>query len=161
VHSQPGKGTVFHLYFPALVNAEAEIVTPGKHIPKGRGERILFVDDEEALARLGQKMLTRLGYTADAETNPAAALKTVQARPDDYAVVVTDLTMPGMTGADLAKQLREVKSNLPVILITGYNGSLTLNRIQSIGIQELLLKPLTAQALGEAVERALLSPKNS
>jgi PAS domain S-box-containing protein len=158
VYSQPGEGTVFHLYFPAY-GGEAVVPTiAAEEIPRGQGERVLFVDDEELLARLGQKTLAALGYEAEFTTQPAAALDLVRADPSRFVLVLTDQTMPEMTGLTLATQLREIRPGLPIILTTGYSLSLTPARLAAAGIHQLLLKPTTLHSLAMAVHAALHPP---
>jgi len=161
VSSKPGEGTRFEIYFPALADAEIEPVKTQSAAPMGHGERILFVDDEPILAELGRKTLTRLGYAVVAETNVAAGLKALRDRPYEYELVITDLTMPGMTGTEFAQQLLEIRPNLPIILTTGYSAHLTRNYVHTLGIQELLLKPMTPQILAEAVHRVLTAAKTN
>jgi DNA-binding NtrC family response regulator len=158
VYSQPGEGTVFHLYFPSHVGAAIAATSEVKPVPLGHGERILYVDDEESLVRLGQKTLTALGYEVDIASQPAAALALVRADPQRFALVLTDHTMPGMTGLALASQLLQIRPGLPIILMTGYASSLTPERVEAAGICQFLLKPTTIQSLGIAVHAAL-SPK--
>jgi CheY-like chemotaxis protein len=155
VASEPGKGTVFHLYFPAHGGTAVEIEAEEKAVSYGRGERLLFVDDEEFLARLGQKTLTELGYEVEVAIRPASALAMVQADPQRFAVVLTDLTMPHMTGLQLASHLLQLRPTLPIILMTGYRASLTAERVRALGIRQLLLKPTTIHSLGTAVHKAL------
>ena len=155
VYSQPGEGTAFHLYFP-VIKAEA-IVHPleSKPIPQGNGEHILYVDDETVLASLGKRVLERLGYVVTATTNPLDALAAVSAQPDRFALVITDLTMPGMDGARLGSELLKIRPGLPIILTTGYSRVMTSVKMKEMGFQELLHKPGSARTLGEAVHRAL------
>src|SRR3954464_15081824 len=94
VYSQPGEGSVFHLYFPAHSSEAALVADIIPEVPQGHGEQILFVDDEELLVQLGQKALTVLGYRVEIATQAAAALALMRAEPDRFAVVVTDQTMP-------------------------------------------------------------------
>jgi PAS domain S-box-containing protein len=155
VQSQPGQGTTFSLFFPALATEEAEAAAGPAAIPRGHGERILLLDDEEPLVMLGKKMLERLGYTVATETNPLLALSAFQAQPDAYDLVVTDLAMPRMAGTELARQLLLIRPTLPIILVTGYSASLTGESVQAMGIRELVLKPLSRHSLGEAVDRVL------
>jgi PAS domain S-box-containing protein len=157
VYSEPGEGTVFHLYFPAFAGAETVASDLGE-VPRGHGERILFVDDEELLVKLGQKALTALGYEVEIATQPAAALALVRADPQRFALVLTDQTMPGMTGVDLARQLLQIRPGLPIILLTGYGLSLTSERVKAAGIRHLLLKPVTIHSLGSAVHAAISAP---
>jgi len=155
VDSEPGKGTSFHLYFPA--DAGVAIPPPPKEIPvpRGHGERVLVVDDEEVIANLLQKSLTALGYEAEFFTNSSAALASVRADPPRFALVLTDQTMPGMTGLVFANQLRQIRPGLPVIMMSGYTPALLAERVQEAGICQLLTKPMTIRTLGIAVHSAL------
>lgn len=155
VRSQPGDGTTFSLYFPAALGPPADAPGAAQDLPRGHGERILFVDDEETLGRLGKRMLERLGYTVEVETRPQAALAAVRARPGAYALVITDLTMPELRGTDLARQLRELRADLPVLLTSGHSADLTPAGMAAAGIHEVLLKPFSAEDLGRAIQRAL------
>jgi PAS domain S-box-containing protein len=158
VSSHPGEGSIFHLYFPA---GAADVIFPpierSAPVRRGRGERILVVDDEEQLAALGRKTLTALGYEVEVATLPTAALAMVHAAPDRFAVVLTDQTMPGMTGLVLANRLRQIRADLPIILMTGFSASITSERAEEAGIQQILLKPVTIHSLGSAVHDALAS----
>ncbi len=155
VYSQPGEGSVFHLYFPAHAGDAAAIAPEDGPVPRGRGERVLVVDDEELLAELGQKTLATLGYEAEFVTHPAAALALVNGDPHRFALVLTDHTMPGMTGLQLASRLRQTRPDLPILLMSGYTASLTPERIAAAGISQLLLKPVSLHMLGSAVHAAL------
>jgi len=155
VYSRPGEGTVFHLYFPAH-GGEAAAASPKEGtVPRGHGERILFVDDEEVLGQLGQKTLAALGYEVEFTTQSAAALAMVRADPQRFALVITDQAMPGMEGLVLASQLRQIRPELPIILTTGFSLLLTPERLEAAGIRQLLPKPITIHALGTAVYEAL------
>jgi PAS domain S-box-containing protein len=155
VYSHPGEGTTFHLYFPAY---GAEITKPPEKmasVPRGRGERILYLDDERILARMGKEILERLGYVVEIHSSAIEALDVVRAHPEAYDLVVTDQMMPSMTGVELARQVRAIRSDLPIILTTGYTATLTAERVRTMGICELLLKPISLVALGAAVHRTL------
>jgi CheY-like chemotaxis protein len=156
VYSQPGQGTVFTLYFPADAGAPPVAETGETVIPSGKGERILYVDDEMPLARLGQKILEGFGYVVEPYTSVSAALARVRAEPRRFDLVVTDQTMPGMNGTDFARELAQICPAVPVILTTGYIGEMTLEHLRTMGIRELLLKPPTIQSLGKLVQRLLL-----
>ena len=155
VHSQLGEGTIFRLYFPVLPGETALLPVEAGPIPQGSGERVLVVDDEKLLAELHRKALAALGYDVESVTKPAEALALVRADPRRFALVLTDQTMPGMTGLDLASQLGEIRPGLPVILMTGYSLSLTPERIKAAGACQLLIKPTSIHALGIAVQAAL------
>ena len=155
VYSEPGAGATFHLYFPVFETAEAADETVSQPIPRGQGEHILFVDDEEVLAGLGKQILERLGYTVTTKTSASEALAAVREQPDRFDLVITDLTMPLMDGARLGSQLLQIQPRLPIILATGYSATMTNEKVRELGFREVLLKPSTARALGEAVYRAL------
>jgi signal transduction histidine kinase len=155
VYSQPGEGTVFHLYFPVQETTVAEPELTFTDIPRGHGESILFVDDEEILASVGKKILERLGYSVTVKTRALEALAAVRAQPEAFALVITDLTMPVMDGVVLGGQLLKIQPRLPIILTTGYSRVMTAEKVRELGFRDLLNKPGTARTLGEAVHRAL------
>jgi len=153
VYSEPGQGTTFHLYFPAL-DFDGESTPQEERVEaRGHGERILFVDDEPVLAMLGERFLTRLGYTPVVQTDSRAALAHFQDNPFD--LVITDLTMPHLSGIEFARRLWEIRPATRVVLTTGYSATLDPQRAQDLGFRELLLKPYTAHGLGETLQRAL------
>ena len=155
VHSQVGVGSTFQIWLPALAT-QAEIAPESDPTPpRGEGQRILFVDDEVPLAVLGRTILEQLGYAVECCASAADALAAVRARREGFDLLITDLTMPGMTGIDLARLLLQTGQELPVIMTTGYNADLTPERARAFGIRLLLQKPLTPNALGEAVRRVL------
>jgi CheY-like chemotaxis protein len=124
---------------------------------------VLVVDDEDRLAEMGVNLLVRLGYTAECTTDAAKALELVRANPSRYALVLTDQTMPSLTGLQLASQLRAIRPGLPIMLMTGYNLSLTADRVQASGIGNILHKPFSLHSLGIAVQASLLGkilPRN-
>jgi PAS domain S-box-containing protein len=155
VDSQPGVGTVFHAYFPAYAGEATAVDSEKGSAPRGNGEVILVVDDEELLAQLQKETLSQIGYTVEYVTKPAAALALVRSDPGRFALVITDQTMPGMTGLQLAGELKRVRPGMPVILTTGYSASLTPERVTAAGIGLLLIKPPTLHALATAVRSAL------
>ena len=155
VYSVPNEGTTFHLYFPAVAGETLELAPPPAPTPRGNGERILYVDDEEPLALLAQRMLLRLGYLVETKTRVLDALELLRAEPGRFDLVITDMTMPVMSGVDFAQRLVQMRPGLPVILTTGYPGSLKLEQIRAFGVREILLKPPSIQTLGAAVHRAL------
>jgi PAS domain S-box-containing protein len=157
VQSRPGDGATFNLFFPAHAGeavAVAAAATSGG-VARGRGERILYVDDEPALARLGQRILERLGYAVVAHTEAAEALGAMRAGPGAFDLVITDQMMPELTGTDLALKIHAIRPDIPVILTTGYNAVLTPERLQVMGITKLLMKPLSVESLGTIVHNVL------
>ncbi len=155
VESEPGKGSTFTVYLPRV---QAQ---PGKHLEKlrpalpGGKERILFVDDETLLAELSAKMLSALGYQVVTEASSPAALELFQREPHRFDLVITDLTMPQMTGDELARRMMEIRRDVPVILCTGYGEMITREQAQTMGIRELLLKPLSRDDLALTVRNVL------
>jgi CheY-like chemotaxis protein len=118
------------------------------------GRRILFVDDEPSIVRLAQVMLKSLGHTVTAFGKPADALTALQADPGAFDLLMTDLTMPETTGVDLARQVRKVRPDLPIILSSGYADEVPEETLKALGMLEVLPKPFQAQALGTAIARA-------
>lgn len=155
VTSEPGKGTAFELYFPALPEGRLESVAPAEEAPHGEGQRILVVEDEEALLQVTMRVLEKLGYSVVGANNPLNALEAFQEKPGTFSLVITDLTMPGMSGFELASALHKLRPELPIIVMTGHSGTITPDDAQAVGIRELLFKPLTIQCAAEAVQRAL------
>ncbi|HEX6589714.1 MAG TPA: ATP-binding protein [Longimicrobiales bacterium] len=120
VESQPGRGTLFQLYFPATAEpADAPIVPPAS-TPLGAGERILCVDDEEAVLFVMTRMLERIGYRAIGCSDPVEALEKFRAAPNGYDAVITDMGMPRMNGVELARALRDIRPHIPIAIASGY-----------------------------------------
>lgn len=154
VNSEPGKGTEFTLFFPLLEAIEEKPSGDPPIIPSG-DERILFVDDETHLAKIGLQMLKRLGYRVEAFTDPTEALERVRSDPDRFDLVVTDMSMPKMTGATLATKLMEIRPGLPIIISTGFSERMDEDRALEMGIRAYLEKPLTQADLSNAIRRIL------
>jgi signal transduction histidine kinase len=154
VESRPGDGTTFEVYLPAVgaPSWAGEDVVTEKATAAGR--RVLFVDDEASITRLAQVMLKSLGHAAVTFGKPADALAALKADPNGFDLVITDLTMPGMTGVELARGVRAVRPNLPIILSSGFADEVPDETLKSLGISEVLPKPFQMQALGAAITRA-------
>jgi signal transduction histidine kinase/CheY-like chemotaxis protein len=155
VRSQLGTGTTFDLYLPVLSEVRRASGAAISALPCGRGERILFVDDESCICRVIKEMLERLGYVVDTETNPPKALASVRAQPTAYSLVVTDLTMPGLSGIQLAEQLLALQPDLPIVLVSGNVSDLTASQAVEMGIREVLSKPFSMETLSRAIHRNL------
>jgi PAS domain S-box-containing protein len=159
VESEPGQGSTFHLFFPRIqdtVSAEPSLPLLG---PLGKG-RILFVDDEPEMVKLAQQMLEYLGYQVIGLTSSEKALKVFRAQPENFDLVITDQTMPQMSGARLAAELMRLRPDIPVILCTGYSEVITAEKAQEIGIKTILMKPVGASELARVIRRVLEQGKN-
>ena len=155
VDSTPGEGTTFRLYFPLLATPAEGCPAESSEIPRGAGQRVLFVDDEPALSDVTRRMLERLGYQVVALRSATDALAVFRANPTAFDLVISDLTMPGLTGAELAVEMRRVRANVPMILSTGNLDRLDGATAESLRVHELLMKPYSTEALAMAVQRAL------
>jgi CheY-like chemotaxis protein len=155
VKSAPGEGTRFCVYLPALAAAELPLNEALIDVPLGHGQHVLFVDDESALCAAARAILTRLGYQPHVFQNPQAALQAFQSEPHRFDVLLTDLTMPGRTGLDLAAEVLRLRPGLPVIVATGYTATLTPEMLEELGIAELLFKPLDYHGLAQALAKVL------
>ncbi len=153
VHSEPRKGSTFTVFFPTFHGEFAAIETQNK-ILKGNGEHVLFVDDEPALIEIGVEQLKRLGYQVTAFRDSQAALKSFKERPDAFDFVITDMTMPQLTGMIFAKELLEIRPELPVILCTGFSDEITEEKAAKIGISALLKKPFLLYELSKTIRQA-------
>jgi PAS domain S-box-containing protein len=155
VYSDPGKGSVFHIYFPAVEEAvQAAPVEAPQEQPQRTG-RLLYVDDEEALVFLIQLGLQRLGYQVTGFTDSARAVREFQARPHDFDAVVTDLSMPGMSGFDLAQELLATRPDVPILVTSGYLRPEDQQKAERIGVRGLTIKPDTIEELCRNLDRLL------
>jgi PAS domain S-box-containing protein len=161
VQSQVGRGSTFLVYFPGQPSPIVPPMPIEVEVPTGSGESILLLDDEPALMSAAQRLLTRLNYRVMACSNAREALRLCQRNPGGIDLVITDLTMPELNGLEVARELRKLRPDLPVILASGFSAELTEELLAEAGICELLEKPVSREALAKAVGRALAGANGS
>jgi signal transduction histidine kinase/ActR/RegA family two-component response regulator len=161
VYSDLGKGTTFRLYFPATDGTPSETPLVPLTELNGHGERVLYVDDEEPLVMLMTRMMERLGYMVTGCTDPAKALSLFRPRPQDFDVVVSDLSMPGMSGLDLASELLKIQPDLPILIASGYIRADDNEKVRKMGLPDIVLKPDTVEDLGRTLHDLLARRKSA
>ena len=155
VYSEDGKGTTFNVYLP-LMNKSTEPISTEKELDKLTGtERILLVDDEESIVRLEKQMLERLGYNVSARSDSLEALETFNSNPDGYDLVVSDMTMPNMTGDQLAKELMSIRPDIPIIICTGFSERINKEQAEANKIKGFLMKPVVKSEMAQMVRKVL------
>lgn len=160
VDSQLGKGSTFTIYLPTTGIRTTPRVDLTEHLPSGT-ERILFVDDELPIAKLASQILERLGYSVTTRTSSVEALALFQSKPDAFDLVITDMTMPNMTGDVLSSELMKIRPDMPVILCTGYSQKISDKSAAKIGIKAFTYKPIVKSELAETVRKILDETKLS
>jgi CheY-like chemotaxis protein len=152
--SEPGKGSTFTVYLPEVAG-ETEIDEAGDdEIPKGV-ERILFVDDEEDLVEMAEDILDELGYVVTSTVNGHEALALIKQDPSRFDLIITDQTMPGMTGLDLAEKVLALRGDMPIVLCTGFSHAVDAGAAQQAGIKALAMKPFTKREIVTTIRKAL------
>ncbi len=152
--TEPGKGTIFSIHFPGIEKGQARIFKEERPLPSG-SETILFIDDEEALVDAGKRMLERLGYHVHPATHAKEALKIFKMQPDAFDLIITDLTMPHMTGIELSKSILDIRPHMPIIICTGFSNLVKPKEIKELGIKAYIIKPFVKRKLAEAVRKVL------
>ena len=154
VFSEPGQGTTFHVFLPKIVDEITRDVNSKEASFRGT-ERILFVDDEKVLVDLGQYLLQELGYRVTTETSSLDALKCFHANPDAFDLVITDMTMPGLTGRELARQLLAIRPDIPIIMCSGFTEFINSNEAREAGIRDFFMKPYVASTMAKTIRKVL------
>ena len=154
--SELGSGSMFDVYFPVLERKAKAItsIAAEKEAPTG-DERILFIDDEYPIAEIGKKFLEPLGYHVTVRTSPIEALELFKSDPNRFDLVITDMTMPQMTGDLLAIELHKIRPDVLLILCTGFSKRLSDERASDLGIKALLMKPIVKMELAKTVRKVL------
>jgi PAS domain S-box-containing protein len=157
VDSQFGKGTTFCIFFPVAEEAVVIEAEPDDEFPTGN-EKILIVDDEESMVDIGRRRLERLGYQVEARTDPREALDLFRAAPDQFDLVITDMTMPHITGDNLVKEILNIRPDMPTILCTGFSEKIDEEKAKQIGVREYIEKPIDQGRLSRLVRKVLDHP---
>jgi CheY-like chemotaxis protein/anti-sigma regulatory factor (Ser/Thr protein kinase) len=154
VRSELGKGSMFGLYFPAIGKEALTETQTKEELPTGH-EHILLIDDEQVLVDMGREMLEYLGYSVETRTSSVDALELFIAAPSRFDLVITDMTMPNMTGDKLAVELMRIRADIPIIICTGYSERMLEERVKTAGIRAFVMKPVLMAKLARAVREAL------
>lgn len=154
VESKVGEGTTFTIYLPVTKKRTESEKYQSKPLPSGT-ERLLILDDEPPIAKMASQILKRLGYVTTVRTSSLEALELFKRRPNDFDLVITDMTMPNMTGDKLAIELIKIRPDIPIILSTGYSSRISEDRAKELGIRAFSMKPLAKQNLAETVRKVL------
>ncbi len=153
--TEEGRGSLFSVYLPALSGVRPAAAEDMAQVPMGQGQAVLLVDDEEALVRLGEEQLAELGYEPVGFASAAAALEALRAEPDRFDLLLSDEAMPGMTGSELVRETRRIRSDLPVVLMSGFVTPGLVERAAALQVSDVLDKPLSSIAIAHALAKAL------
>jgi two-component system, cell cycle sensor histidine kinase and response regulator CckA len=153
VDSEVGRGSCFDVYFPEYDVELSEPAPPKSKLARGNGQRILFVDDELSLCRSVGRLLERLGYKVSTHNDALEALECFRAEPKAWDAVLTDLTMPGLTGLELAREVRSIEPNVPIVVMSGFSGTWNAESIRAQGVTDLIAKPLSTERLSEVLAK--------
>jgi CheY-like chemotaxis protein len=154
VDSMPGQGSVFRVFFPAIDSEWVPDNEPADLMHTGT-ENILFVDDEAFQADIAKQMLSRLGYRMTTCTSSIEALELFRQSPEKFDLIITDMTMPRMTGDVLARELISIRADIPIIVCTGYSDRMDTDIATDLGIRELLMKPVVMRDIAQCIRRVL------
>jgi PAS domain S-box-containing protein len=155
VSSEPGKGSTFTVYLPKHPENVASVSGQDNDPIAGGHERVLFVDDEEALAEMGSELLSELGYSVVSRTSSREALALFRLDPSRFDLIVSDITMPQLTGIELAREVRTLRPDMPVILCTGFSNTADPDTIREAGIRACVMKPLTKREVDRTIRKVL------
>jgi signal transduction histidine kinase/ActR/RegA family two-component response regulator len=160
VYSEPGKGTTFQVYFPLIEHVVTRTQSVSTEIAARGSEHILLIDDEIQIVQMEQQMLQRLGYSVTIRTSSMDALETFARQPHKFDLIITDMTMPDMTGIDLAPQLLKIRPDIPIILSSGFSEVITEEKVKASGIREFIQKPMAINDLAMTMRKILDNPED-
>jgi len=159
VESTHGEGTTFEIFLPTTSLKNKKDDQSAKDMPSG-DEKILLVDDELDITNIGEKILTRLGYKVRCKNDPLKALEEFRQNSDGYDLVITDMSMPGMTGEELSEEMVKIRSDIPIILSTGYDEKFAKKAKGKTAIKDYLMKPINLAELANAVRQTIDQNQN-
>ncbi|MGH8681573.1 MAG: ATP-binding protein [Burkholderiales bacterium] len=159
VATKPGEGTAFAIWLPLAGETARPLPKAARQAPRGTGEAVMIVDDEPALVALAEEMLAELGYEPAGFESSVAALAVFRADPQRFDLVLTDEAMPELAGTELAREIRRLRAEIPVVLMSGYGGATLAARAAATGVREVLRKPLDGRDLAESLARVLGSAR--
>jgi PAS domain S-box-containing protein len=154
VYSEPEMGSTFHLYLPIIETETDQDTGSREAVPTG-SESILFVDDEQPIVDIAKQMIEQLGYTVVTRTSSLESLELFRTKPNEFDLVITDMTMPNMTGEELANELMFIRPDIPIILCTGFSRRVTEKKAKTMGIQAFIMKPILRQELAQTIRKVL------
>ena len=155
VATKIGEGTTFAIWLLITGQAARPIAEAERDLPRGNGEAVMVVDDERSLVMLAEETLAELGYEPVGFDSSIAALQAFRADPQRFALVLTDETMPDLTGTELAREIRRLRPEIPIVLMSGYSGARLTERAHAAGVNEVLRKPLVSRDIAEPLALAL------
>jgi len=155
IHTEPGEGTEIQVYLPIVDRKVQDIPTDRNETIEGGTEKILLVDDELTIARMQQLMLERLGYQVFTRTGSVDALEAFKANVDTFDLVITDMNMPNMNGVQLAKEIKKIRPEIPIILCTGFSYQVNDEKSKALGIQGFLMKPVVKKEIARIIRKVL------
>jgi PAS domain S-box-containing protein len=154
VNSEPGKGATFQVFIPSIESEVKPQIEAFEDVT-AENARILFVDDETELVDMVKQLLEHKGYQVESKTSAAEALEVFRARPDEFDLVITDMTMPHMTGEKFAIELMAIRPDIPIILCTGYNEMISAEKAKALGIKEFVMKPIIMREMARTIQKVL------
>jgi PAS domain S-box-containing protein len=153
-YSEPGKGSIFHVYLPVFTGDITSTEDSNKPLPTGN-ERILFIDDQQSIIEIGEHVFESLGYDVTTETSSVDALALFNSKPDNFDLIITDMTMPEITGDKLAHEMLRTRPDIPIIICTGYSAQITKEKAENIGIRAYVMKPIMKHEIAKTIRQVL------
>ena len=155
VYSEAGQGTVINVYFPRMADRKADSAIKSPASIAGGSESLLLVDDEAPIVALMKRILGNLGYRADGFTDARQALAAFEENPDDYDLIISDMTMPNLSGLELAQAVQSIRADMPIVICTGFSEMMSREKLAEAGVRNVIIKPVLKDELARTVRKAL------